>query len=65
MSGTVLNNIPVYIEQRRKELPQEIEYLRRKLETIINRKGTRNDPEVLAVSRELDEAVNEYYRLFR
>ncbi len=60
-----INNKPFCIDYSTRELLDEIESLRLKLGAVIDRKGTQNDPEVLSVSRELDEAVNKYYRLFR
>jgi len=47
-----------------KDLLDEIESLRKKLETVILLKGSHTDPEVISVSRELDIAINKYYFLF-
>ncbi|PKM78837.1 MAG: hypothetical protein CVU90_00005 [Firmicutes bacterium HGW-Firmicutes-15] len=38
-----------------------IEILRRRLADLVERKGNL-DPEVLAASQELDDALNEYYK---
>lgn len=46
---------------RRQEIIKKIEILRCKLACLVETKGTMLDPEVLAVSQELDLILIEYY----
>ncbi len=46
------------------EIIRSIEILRRRLADLLDLKGKLDDPEILAASQELDDALNEYYRWF-
>jgi len=50
------------ISENRMEIILLIESLRSDLEKIIAFKQNYTDPKVLAVSQELDKAINEFYR---
>lgn len=50
--------------QNKKEIIEKIEEMRRRLDQLVKEYGV-GSPEVLTMSQQLDEALNQYYQLVR